>query len=322
MAQNAFSAHLSHFGFNIFCALVVDLLHELEINVWKMLFMHLLRIVEAKTRDSLTNWTGATIQKFLANSSEMKQMAARNFKDLLRCSIPVFDCLLPEPYNTAVLKLLFIMTHWHILAKLRMHSDLTLNIMDFVTSTVGQQFREFKAKVCSVYDTHELRQEVEACAQCHAKLAVTQKGKQKQGAVVEAENPARNTQQTKVFNFQTYKFHALGDYVSTIHQYDGTFQGELEHCLPKARYRHTDRKSFVRQLTRIKCCQACIRRIGDDIVHRPHIELAEIATSPNIHHHIGLMQKYPIHIGSYLRSHEGDPAIKNFVLKLKEHLVC
>lgn len=65
MAQNAFSAHLSHFGFNIFCALVVDLLHELEINVWKMLFMHLLRIVEAKTRDSLTNWTGGMLSQYM-----------------------------------------------------------------------------------------------------------------------------------------------------------------------------------------------------------------------------------------------------------------
>jgi hypothetical protein len=35
-------------GFNIFCALVVDLLHEFEIGVWKMLFIHLLRIIAAQ----------------------------------------------------------------------------------------------------------------------------------------------------------------------------------------------------------------------------------------------------------------------------------
>lgn len=87
-------------------------------------------------------------------------------------------------------------------------------------------------------------------------------------------------------------------------------QGELEHRSPKARYCRTDRKSFVRQLTRIEHRQARIRRIGDKIVHCPHIELAEIATSPYVHHHIGLTQKYPIHIGSYLRSHEGNLAIK------------
>lgn len=62
-----------------------------------------------------------------------------------------------------------------------------------------------------------------------------------------------------------------------------------------------------------------------------------MARSPQAHHHIGLTQKYPIHIGSYLVSHPGDPAIKvgrklrcrepsnaplqNFVPKLKEHLL-
>lgn len=35
-------------GFSIFHALVVDLLHEFEIGVWKMLFIHLLRIITAQ----------------------------------------------------------------------------------------------------------------------------------------------------------------------------------------------------------------------------------------------------------------------------------
>jgi hypothetical protein len=113
-------------------------------------------------------------------------------------------------------------------------------------------------------------------------------------------------------------------------------QGELEHRSPKSRYRRTDRKSFVKQLTRIERRQARIRRIGDKIVHRPHIEIAELARSPCVHHHIGATQKFPVHIGTYLISHEGDPAIKvnvigmckclltppqNFVVKLKSHLL-
>jgi hypothetical protein len=115
------------------------------------------------------------------------------------------------------------MAHWHGLAKLRMHSDLTLEIMDQVTSTVGQQFREFKATVCSAYDTHELRQEAEARTQRRAKLAAKQdqqqKGKSSEQGVAIAENAIKNVQRTKAFNFQTYKFHALGDYVSTIRRY-------------------------------------------------------------------------------------------------------
>lgn len=90
---------------------------------------------------------------------------------------------------------------------------------------------------------------------------------------------------------------------------DRPLQGELEHRSPKARYLRTDRKTFVKQLTRIERRQARIRRIGDRTVHRPHIEISELATRPEAHHHIGLTQKYHLHIGSYLRSYKGDPAI-------------
>ncbi|KAG2087624.1 uncharacterized protein F5147DRAFT_781269 [Suillus discolor] len=210
--------------------------------------------------------------------------------------------------------------------------------MDQVTSTVGQQFRNFKATVCSAYNTQELCQEAEARARCNvkrtAKRAVGQQGKQME---------PKHTQHNEVFNFQTYKFHALGDYISTICLY-GTSDlyssepGKLKHHSPKARYSRTDCKSFVKQLTRIECRQAHIRHIGDKIVHRPHVEIAEMAGSPDVHHHIGMTQKYPIHIGTYLRSHESDPAIKvspiiltprtpsnspvqNFLPKLKQHLL-
>jgi hypothetical protein len=46
-ARNAFSQKLSKFGFNLFLALVVDFMHEFELGVWKALFRHLLRILNA-----------------------------------------------------------------------------------------------------------------------------------------------------------------------------------------------------------------------------------------------------------------------------------
>ena len=116
------------------------------------------------------------------------------------------------------------MAHWHGLAKLRMHSDLTLDIMDQVTSAVGQQFRKFKATVCSMYDTHELHQEVQARTRRLAKQKGGQKGKRttsllERGEAVGTGDVIKKAQRQKGFNFQTYKFHALGDYVSTIRQY-------------------------------------------------------------------------------------------------------
>ena len=47
VVQNAFSEKLSHTGFNFFLMLVVDLLHEFELGVWKAILIHLLRIVNS-----------------------------------------------------------------------------------------------------------------------------------------------------------------------------------------------------------------------------------------------------------------------------------
>lgn len=47
MKQNAFSERLHKFGFNLFTMLVVDLLHEFELGVWKAIFTHLLRMLES-----------------------------------------------------------------------------------------------------------------------------------------------------------------------------------------------------------------------------------------------------------------------------------
>lgn len=51
MLQNAFSK-LTHLGFNIYSTLVVDLMHEFELGVWKALFIHLIRLLEAHDRSA------------------------------------------------------------------------------------------------------------------------------------------------------------------------------------------------------------------------------------------------------------------------------
>ncbi|RXW13183.1 hypothetical protein EST38_g12672 [Candolleomyces aberdarensis] len=48
--MNAFSKRLKSTKFDIFSALVVDLLHEFELGVWKSLFIHLIRILEASQK--------------------------------------------------------------------------------------------------------------------------------------------------------------------------------------------------------------------------------------------------------------------------------
>lgn len=95
---------------------VVDLLHEVELGMWKNLFIHLLRILHAKdknlvneldrryvcyyyfsTKDDtqhrfyrfrlVPTFGRGTIRKFSKNTSEMKKLAARDFEDILQVSM-------------------------------------------------------------------------------------------------------------------------------------------------------------------------------------------------------------------------------------------
>ena len=47
--QNAFSDRLSQYGFDLFPMLVVDVMHEVELGVWKHIFIHMLRILESSS---------------------------------------------------------------------------------------------------------------------------------------------------------------------------------------------------------------------------------------------------------------------------------
>ena len=51
--QNAFSDRLAPLGFNFFSMLVVDLMHEFELGVWKALFIHLLRILQSQGSEKI-----------------------------------------------------------------------------------------------------------------------------------------------------------------------------------------------------------------------------------------------------------------------------
>jgi hypothetical protein len=51
--QSAFSQRLSEHGFDLYPMLVVDLLHEFKLGVWKAMFTHLLRILYAGGSDKI-----------------------------------------------------------------------------------------------------------------------------------------------------------------------------------------------------------------------------------------------------------------------------
>lgn len=53
VVQNAFSDKLYPLGFNLFVMLVVDLLHEFELGIWKAVFTHLLRMLESEDKSKI-----------------------------------------------------------------------------------------------------------------------------------------------------------------------------------------------------------------------------------------------------------------------------
>lgn len=160
-----------------------------------------------------------------------------------------------------MLNLLFRLGHWHGLAKLRMHSDLTVDLLDQETTLLGDQLRAFKSTTCSSFHTRELRKEASARQKKEAK-AKTQacSGKSKSGqthktpshtsAGVTTNNGADQkdgvsdqtgvsvagtnldsdktqkkkgvSRKARTLNLNTYKVHALGDYANTIRKYGTT----------------------------------------------------------------------------------------------------
>ena len=152
---------------------------------------------------------------------DMLQVSPRRFKrsniphPLVQCGIPVFDGLFPEPHNARVLKLLFVMAHWHALAKLRMHTDTTLDTFSQVTTSLGKSLRDFEEKTCAMFQTRELDRE----------RAIRQRQQEKntpKDGVSQLVVPSNNTRKPKHLNLKTYKYHTLGDYISTIRLYGTT----------------------------------------------------------------------------------------------------
>lgn len=118
----------------------------------------------------------------------MKQLAARDFEDMLQvkvtllilvllthlelqCSVSVFDGLFEDQYNSQIMDLLMTLSHWHGLAKLRMHSDATLEELDRVTLRLGEALRTFRDKTCPAFQTKELAREKAARTRRQAKKA-------------------------------------------------------------------------------------------------------------------------------------------------------
>jgi hypothetical protein len=120
--------------------------------------------------------------------------------------MPVFEGLFPEKHDATVQTLLYRFTQWHALAKLRMHSKTTLSILDNTFKKLSRQLRKFRNSTCAAFITIKLPKEKAARER---KAACQHSG---------SDNPNMGSggRKTKKFNLNTYKFHAIGDYLQSI----------------------------------------------------------------------------------------------------------
>jgi hypothetical protein len=144
--------------------------------------------------------------------------------------MPVFEGLLPHPFDEHLQDLLFIFSSWHGLAKLRMHTDSTLTNLDNLTMTFGTLLRRFATQTAASFATYELPKEAAAQARRRARKSTLSAAGQ---VAVTSTGPLPTDKKMKKLNLSTYKLHAMGDYVSTIRRYgtSDSFSTQAVSCL-------------------------------------------------------------------------------------------
>ncbi|KAF9039172.1 hypothetical protein BJ165DRAFT_1531274 [Panaeolus papilionaceus] len=319
--MNAFVNRLGP-DYDPFEMLVVNLLHEFELGVWKALFSHLIRILYAAGSGSdkyvieldcrfaaISPFGRGTIRKFAANSSEMKKMAARDFEDLLQCSIPAFEGLLEEPHNQRVIKLLYRTAEWHALAKLRMQTEQSVHLLQDLTTEFGTLIRHFRDTTCVDFQTIELPKE--AAARARHKAAPM-------GEQLPVKSATSLKRQPKGLNLQTVKMHFLGDYTNCIRVFGTTDSystqlGEVQHRIVKYFYALTNKRDAPVQIG-----QKYIRK---EVLRSE--EEQEINATTNLEGRFSISESRDMPVSLFeLSGGNAATSVKNFIPKLQEHILC
>ena len=69
--------------------------------------------------------------------------------------------------------LIFVLAQWHALAKLRQHTDTSLDILESTTKDLAQRLRDFESATCPAFETRELKRETEARQRRQTKVPST-----------------------------------------------------------------------------------------------------------------------------------------------------
>jgi hypothetical protein len=217
-----------------------------------------------------------------------------------QCCIPCIEGLLPAPHNDSVLKLLYLASYWHSLAKLRLHSETTLKVLDNVTSLLARALRYFKEVTCPCFNTVETEREYNA-----RRRAADRRMSRQQANAEQLSGAGAGGKRHKTFNLLMSKLHALGDYVENIKVFGTTdsystqivrfqggiflrnatdvtgTQGELEHRNTKNRYIHTNKQDYIDQMVNREGVEKVHEKMNDEMVAATAVSIADSEEGPS-----------------------------------------
>ena len=108
--------------------------------------------------------------------------------------------------------LLYRTAEWHAFAKLWLHTESTLQHIERLTTELGQSMQNFRDAMQSGFVTFKLLKETGVCNWCQKVWQGKREGSFRWYPGCKP----------KILNLFTYKWHALGDYICTIHLFGGT----------------------------------------------------------------------------------------------------
>ncbi|KAF9470026.1 hypothetical protein BDN70DRAFT_765144, partial [Pholiota conissans] len=122
-------------------------------------------------------------------------------------------------------------------------------------------------------------------------------------------------------NLSIIKFHFLGDYVQHIREFGTTDSystqlGETAHRVVKRFYSMTNKKNAIHQIAK-----KYRRKVALQPSEEQELLDAQKQSSFKDHHFISSSQNNPINLYSFMNTNPKDPAKKNFVTSLKNHLL-
>ncbi|KZT04779.1 uncharacterized protein LAESUDRAFT_657285, partial [Laetiporus sulphureus 93-53] len=158
-----------------------------------------------------------TIQQFCNDVSGLKQLAMHDYEDILQCIAPVIEGLLPAPHNEIILDLVFKLVTWQAFAKLRLHTDETLKTIRLSTKQLSKIVRKFCRTTCEAYHMVQLPREEAARGCREAEMQANKRASQMDSVASIQKGP-----KLKKLNLEMYKWHALGNYATTIMRYGTT----------------------------------------------------------------------------------------------------